>query len=112
KIAQSKLGGRNRINRHQITLIEQGQFLLSRANDDVVFGVRGGAGRYHHDDCAREDPADERADSHPRLKRKNSSAVWVVASATSARGRPRAAAIVSATIRVCAGSQRFPRKGT
>src|SRR6202011_11623 len=43
---------------------------------------------------------------------KNSPAVWVVIAATSSSEMPRAAAIVSATMRVCAGSQRFPRNGT
>src|SRR5436190_4812859 len=49
---------------------------------------------------------------HLRLNLKNFSAVSVVASAISSNGTARVAAIVSATMRVCAGSQRFPRKGT
>src|SRR5262249_33082193 len=49
--------------------------------------------------------------SHARLNLKNFSAVSVVASAISSSETPRAAAIASATMRVCAGSQRFPRNG-
>src|SRR6266853_730475 len=51
-------------------------------------------------------------DFHLRLNLKNFSAVSVVASAISSNGTSRAAAIASATMRVCAGSARFPRKGT
>src|SRR4051812_39518332 len=47
-----------------------------------------------------------------RLNLKNSSAVAVVARATSSKVIPRALAMVSATIRVWAGSHRFPRNGT
>src|SRR5919198_5814720 len=49
---------------------------------------------------------------HARLNLKNCSAVSVVASAISFRETLRAAAIVSATMHVCAGSQRLPRNGT
>src|SRR5215469_5568729 len=49
--------------------------------------------------------------SHARLNLKNFSAVSVVTSAISLSETPRDAAIASATMRVCAGSQRFPRKG-
>src|SRR5206468_1546360 len=51
-------------------------------------------------------------DFHLRSNLKNFSAVSVVASAISSNGTARATAIVSATMRACAGSQRFPRKGT
>src|SRR5437588_11146903 len=51
-------------------------------------------------------------DFHLRLNLKKLSAVSVVASAISSNGTARAEAIVSATMRVYAGSQRFPRKGT
>src|SRR6266498_278639 len=50
--------------------------------------------------------------SHSRLNLKNFSAVSVVISAISFNGTCRAAAIASATSRVCAGSLRFPRNGT
>src|SRR6266576_4148856 len=73
--------------------------------------VRRGARR---DDAGNRDEKDYAAEDIElhRLNLKNLSAVSVVASATSCSGMPRAAAIVSATMRVCAGSQRFPRNGT
>src|SRR6266568_6349531 len=75
-----------------------------------------GAGRDHSRNSAEKDYANKDVDlaivDLHRLKRKNSSAVWVVISATSSSKMPRAVAIDSATSRVCAGSQRFPRNGT
>src|SRR5213076_1576237 len=66
------------------------------------------------DDAGNRDEKDYAAEDIElhRLNLKNLSAVSVVASATSCSAMPRAAAIVSATMRVCAGSQRFPRNGT
>src|SRR5262249_56662553 len=61
--------------------------------------------------CTRDTPSII-IQAHVRLNLKNTSAVSVVAAATSFSVITRAAAIVSATIRVCAGSERLPRKGT
>src|SRR5437773_11435898 len=75
-----------------------------------------GAGQDHNRNSAEKDYANKDVDlaivDLHRLKRKNSSAVWVVISAASSSKMPRAVAIDSATSRACAGSHRFPRKRT
>src|ERR671919_1742696 len=73
-----------------------------------MLGVGRCAGCEEHRDKQR---AEIIGASHARLNLKNCSAVSVVASAISFSETPRAAAMVSATMRVCAGSQRFPRNG-
>src|SRR6476646_7940588 len=131
-VSQTELGGGDWINGHDIATVQKRQFLLARADHDLMPCV----GR-----CARCDKSsnqdryplvgtDRRAvrfissfrcarwprptfvDSHVRLNLKNFSAVSVVVSAISFNGTCRAAAIVSATMRVCAGAERFPRNGT
>src|SRR5207247_7301007 len=90
--------------------------LFTGADNKVMPCIGRGAGRDHNRNSAEKDYANEDVDlaivDLHRLKRKNSSAVWVVISATSSSKMPRAVAIDSATSRVCAGSQRFPRNGT
>src|ERR1043166_9178617 len=108
QISEGKLRRRNGIGCEKSAIIEQGQPLLGHADDDVVASVWRHAGSQANRDG---DQSTDRANRH-QGKRKNFSAVSVVASATSCSGMPRAAAIVSATMRVCAGSQRFPRNGT
>src|SRR5213594_2359169 len=71
-----------------------------------------GGMRFQHMPHRHDADATRFIDFHLRLNLKNFSAVSVVASAISSNGTCRADAIVSATMRVCAGSQRFPRKGT
>src|SRR5882724_10220794 len=75
-----------------------------------------GTGRDDECDGADKSDAGEDVDRittcHQRLNLKKFSAASVVASAISCNGTPRTVAIVSATMRVCAGSHRFPRNGT
>src|SRR5262245_10764341 len=105
-IAQPELRRRNRISGHQGAAVQNGKLLLARADDNVMLRVRRNAG------SEKESEKQEIiAASHARLNLKNFSAVSVVASAISSSKTPRAAASASATTRVCAGSQRFPRKG-
>src|SRR4030095_6137092 len=115
-IAKTEFGCGDWKDDHQVRRIERGYFLLGCTDHDVVLRVRCGAGRDDDYDPADKSDATEDVDlaanCHERLNLKKVSAVSVVASAISCNERPRAAAIVSATMRVCAGSHRFPRNGT
>ena len=108
RITEGKLRRRNGIRCQKSAIVEQSHPLLGHADDDVMAGV----GRHAGSQANRHgDEGTSRANCHPG-KRKNFSAVSVVTSATSSTVMRRAPAIASATMRVCAGSQRFPRKGT
>src|SRR5205823_5414449 len=110
-IAEAKFGCGHRIDSHQVTAIKKCQLLFAGADNDAMPGIGRGARSDDGGNRAEKDCAAVDIDLH-RLNLKNFSAVSVVASPTSSNRMPRAAAIVSATMRVCAGSQRFPRNGT
>src|SRR5439155_16651054 len=128
-ITESEFRRRDRIDGHDIAAVKKSQFLLACAHHDLMPCIRRGAGGDKkrkkqkvrtHCRASRLTSRFRRAlqsqdislDFHSRLNLKNFSAVSVVASAISSNDVCRAAAIVSATMRVCAGSERFPRKGT
>src|SRR5262249_9162738 len=111
QIAKAKLGSGNRVGCNRGTILKQRHALLRNADDHLMAAINRGTGATERKQRDRNQNSAQKTPAHAPLSRKNSSAVCVVARATSSSEIPRAAAMLSATRRVCAGSHRFPRNG-